>query len=145
MKLAIGGDHAGYDYKKEIVKYLEEMGHEVKDFGPYSADSCDYPDYIHPVADAVENGLFELAIIICGSGNGVAMTANKHQGIRCALAWNDEIAQLARSHNNANIISIPARYVTLISALDIVNSFVNTEFKGGRHQKRIDKIPCLPQ
>jgi len=145
VKLAIGGDHAGYDYKKEIVKYLEEMGHEVKDFGPYSADSCDYPDYIHPVADAVENGLFELAIIICGSGNGVAMTANKHQGIRCALAWNDEIAQLARSHNNANIISIPARYVTLISALDIVNSFVNTEFKGGRHQKRIDKIPCLPQ
>ncbi len=145
MKLAIGGDHAGYEYKKEIVKYLEEKGHEVKDFGPYSADSCDYPDYIHPVADTVENGLFELAIIICGSGNGVAMTANKHQGIRCALAWNEEIAQLSRSHNNANIISIPARYVTLISALDIVNSFVNTEFKGGRHQKRIDKIPCLPQ
>lgn len=142
MKLALGGDHAGYEYKKEIASLLEKAGHEVKDFGPFSTDSCDYPDYVHPVANAIEAGDVDLGVVICGSGNGVAMTVNKHQEIRCALAWKVELAQLARSHNDANIISIPARYVTLDEAKDIVKTFMDTDFEGGRHQNRVSKIAC---
>lgn len=144
MKFALGGDHAGYEYKKEIANLLEQEGCKVHDFGPFSTESCDYPDFVHPVANAVENGDADFGIIICGSGNGVAMTVNKHQGIRCALAWDVEIAELARSHNNANIVSIPARYVTLEKAKEIVSAFRKTSFEGGRHQNRVSKIPCTP-
>jgi ribose 5-phosphate isomerase B len=140
MKVAIGGDHAGFEYKKEIIYKLEAEGVEVKDLGPFSLDSCDYPDFVHSVADAVEDDDSDLGIIICGSGNGVAMTANKHQGIRAALAWDVELAELARSHNDANIVSIPARYVTLEKAQEIVDVFLKTDFEGGRHQRRVDKI-----
>jgi ribose 5-phosphate isomerase B len=142
MKVAIGGDHAGFEYKKEIIAKLEAEGIEVKDFGPFSFDSCDYPDFVHPVADAIEDDDMDLGIIICGSGNGVAMTANKHQGIRAALAWDVELAVLARTHNDANIVSIPARYVTLEKAQKIVDVFLKTHFEGGRHQTRVDKISC---
>ena len=141
MKIALGGDHAGFDYKQEIIAMLESKGLEIKDFGPYSTDSCDYPDFVHPVADAIENGSFDLGVIICGSGNGVAMTVNKHQGIRCALAWNIELAELSRSHNDANIVSIAARFVSLDQAKEIVDIFIKTPFEGGRHQRRVDKIP----
>jgi len=144
MKFALGGDHAGYEYKVEIANLLERNGHEVHDFGPFSTESCDYPDYAHSVALAIEGGDCDLGIIICGSGNGVAMTVNKHQGIRCALAWDSEIAQLSRSHNNANIVSIPARYVALDKAKEIVSTFIDTDFEGGRHQNRVSKIPCKP-
>jgi len=144
MKFALGGDHAGYDYKKKITSLLEQKGHEVTDFGSFSNDSCDYPDYVHPVANAIECKEYDLGIIICGSGNGVAMTVNKHQGIRCALAWDIEIAQLARAHNDANIVSIPARYVTLDKAMEILGTFIETEFEGGRHQNRVSKIPRTP-
>jgi ribose 5-phosphate isomerase B len=142
MKVALGGDHAGFEYKKEIIAKLEADGVEVKDFGPFSLDSCDYPDFVHPVAEAVENDDVDLGIIICGSGNGVAMTANKHQGIRAALAWDVELAELARTHNDANIVSIPARYVSLEKAIEIADVFLKTDFEGGRHQRRVDKISC---
>ena len=142
MKVELGGDHAGFEYKKEIIAKLEADGVEVKDFGPFSLESCDYPAFVHPVADAVENDDVDLGIIICGSGNGVAMTANKHQGIRAALAWDTEIAELARTHNDANIVSIPARYVSLEKAIEIADVFLITDFEGGRHQRRVDKISC---
>ena len=140
MKIAIGGDHAGFEYKTKLVKELTEKGFEIKDFGPFSADSCDYPDYVHPLAKAVEAGEFEKGIIICGSANGVNMVANKYQGIRSAIAWLTEIAELARSHNDANIVAIPARFVTFETAQEIANTFLVTPFEGGRHQKRVDKI-----
>lgn len=140
MKIALGGDHAGFEYKKAIIAQLESQGISTKDFGPYSTESCDYPDFVHPVAEAIESGEFDLGIIICGSGNGVAMTVNKHQGIRCALAWDVELAELARSHNDANIVSIPARFVSLEKASEIADVFLKTEFEGGRHQRRVDKI-----
>ncbi|MFT7162674.1 MAG: ribose 5-phosphate isomerase B [Bacteroidia bacterium] len=142
MKLAIGGDHAGFSYKQQIVAYLEGKGIEVKDFGPYSDASVDYPDFVHPVAGAVENSEYDLGILICGSGNGVAMTANKHQHIRAALCWNTDLAQLARRHNNANIICIPERFVEYKTAEDMVEQFISTEFEGGRHANRVNKIPC---
>lgn len=142
MKIALGGDHAGYEYKKEIVALLEAKGIETKDFGPFNKDSCDYPDFIHPVATEVESGSFDLGIIICGSGNGIAMTANKHQGVRCAVAWDVELARLSRSHNDANIVSIPARFVSLEKAKEICEAFLNSPFEGGRHQRRVDKISC---
>ncbi len=142
MKIAIGGDHAGFEYKEEIISKLKAEGVEVTDCGPFSLESCDYPDFVHPVADAVENDDVDLGIIICGSGNGVAMTANKHQGIRAALAWDVEIAELARTHNDANIVSIPARYVSLEKAKQIADVFLKTDFEGGRHQRRVDKISC---
>lgn len=142
MKIALGGDHAGFEYKQQVITLLESQGIKTKDFGPFNTDSCDYPDYVHPVALAVESDEFDLGIIICGSGNGVAMTVNKHQGIRCALAWQSSLAQLARSHNDANIVSIPARFVSLEEAKDIAQIFIDTEFEGGRHQNRVDKIPC---
>jgi len=142
MKISIGNDHAGPEYKKAIVKYLESKGIEVTNHGTDTADSVDYADFVHPVATDVENGTVDLGIIICGSGNGAAMTANKHQKIRAALCWNKEITALARQHNNANILSIPARYTSIEQAVDMVNTFLTTEFEGGRHQTRIDKMPC---
>lgn len=142
MKLAIGGDHAGFEYKKQLVEFLKKEGHEVKDFGPDTDASVDYPDHVHPLAEAVEKGDFELGILICGSANGVAMTANKHQGIRAGIAWEDELAALTRQHNNANIICIPARFIDYDKTQSIVNTFLTTEFEGGRHERRVDKIGC---
>ncbi len=142
MKIAIGGDHAGFEYKGAIIEMLKEQGVEVEDFGPFSNESCDYPDFVHPVAEAVEGDDADLGIVICGSANGVAITANKHQGIRAAIAWQKDLAQLAREHNDANIVAIPARFIDLDLAKDIVNTFLQTSFEGGRHQKRVDKIPC---
>jgi len=141
MNLAIASDHAGFDTKVELVKYLKEKGYQLKDFGTNSSESMDYADTAHPLASAVENKEFDFGITICGSGNGINMTANKHQGIRAALCWNVEISELARSHNNANICSLPARFITLELAKKIVDAFLNTAFEGGRHQIRIDKIP----
>ena len=142
MKISIGNDHAGPDYKAAIVKHLEAKGIKVINHGTDTFDSVDYPDFVHPVATDVENGTADLGIIICGSGNGVAMTANKHQKIRAALCWTKEIAALARQHNNANIISIPARFTSIVQAVEMVDTFLNTPFEGGRHQNRVDKISC---
>lgn len=142
MKIALGGDHAGYQYKEAIKQALEAQGHELKDFGPFSEASVDYPDFVHPLATAVENQEYELGILICGSGNGVAMTANKHAGIRAALCWNKELAQLARSHNNANVLCLPARFVSEAEANEMVSAFLSTPFEGGRHQNRVNKIAC---
>lgn len=142
MKIAIGSDHAGFEYKEALVKYIQELGHEVKDFGPTDANSVDYPDFAHPVASSVEDGENTLGVLICGSANGVCMTANKHQGIRAALAWQNEIAALARQHNNANIVCIPARFIDVDLAKKIVNTFISTPFEGGRHANRVDKISC---
>ncbi|MFZ2283661.1 MAG: ribose 5-phosphate isomerase B [Lutibacter sp.] len=142
MTIAIGNDHAGTQYKFEIVKFLEKKGYKVLNFGTDTDESMDYPDSIHPVANAVESGEADFGITICGSGNGAQMAANKHQGIRAALCWNNELVALARAHNNANVLSIPARFVTAQQALDFVDIFLTTEFEGGRHQTRIDKIPC---
>jgi len=142
MTIAIGNDHAGTSYKFEIVKYLENKGNKVINFGTDNEESMDYPDTIHPVADAVESGKADLGIIICGSGNGAAMTANHHKNIRAALCWNNELAALARQHNNANILSLPARFISLDESIEFVKTFISTEFEGGRHQNRIDKIPA---
>lgn len=142
MKIAIGNDHAGTDYKKTIVAHLEQKGYEILNYGTDSNDSVDYPDFVHPVAEAVASGEANFGIIICGSGNGVAMTANKHQKIRAALCWTKEIAELAREHNDANVISIPARYTSQPQAVAMVDTFLSTEFEGGRHQRRVDKIAC---
>ncbi len=142
MTIAIGNDHAGTEYKFEIVKMLESAGHEVLNFGTDSSDSMDYPDAIHPVADAVESGTAKFGIILCGSGNGAQMTANKHQGIRAGLCWNNELVKLTRQHNDANILTIPARFVSVQQALGFVDLFLNTEFEGGRHQNRVNKISC---
>ena len=138
-KIAIACDHAGFDYKELIKKHLEET-YDVQDFGAYSKDSVDYPDFVHPAATSVEKGENELGILICGSGQGVSITANKHQDIRCALCWLPELAELARQHNNANMISIPARFITSELAIEIVDQFLTTDFEGGRHQNRVDKI-----
>lgn len=140
MTIAIGNDHAGTEYKFEIIKFLEEKGHKVLNFGTDTNDSMDYPDAIHPVANAVESKKANFGIILCGSGNGAQMTANKHQNIRCALCWNNELVALSRQHNNANILSIPARFVSLQQALQFVDTFLSTEFEGGRHQNRVNKI-----
>lgn len=142
MKISIGNDHAGPAYKAEIINYLESQGHLIENRGTDTTESVDYPDFIHPVARDVSSGKSDLGIIICGSGNGAAMTANKHQQIRAALCWNKETAELARLHNNANIISLPARFISLEDALEMVRLFVETSFEGGRHQTRITKIPC---
>lgn len=142
MKIAIGGDHAGFTYKKALVTLLGEQRQEVKDFGPDSEASVDYPDHVHPLAEAVEREEHDLGILICGSGNGVAMTANKHPQVRAALCWTPEIARLARQHNDANILCIPARFVSEEVAVEIVDTFINTPFEGGRHQTRVDKIAC---
>tara|TARA_B100000674_G_scaffold104243_1_gene76301 strand:- start:9334 stop:9765 length:432 start_codon:yes stop_codon:yes gene_type:complete len=142
MKIAIGGDHAGFNLKSKVIKKLEENGYQVKDFGPYSSQSCDYPDYVHPLAKEVEKGEFKFGIVICGSGNGVNMVANKYQGIRSGLCWNSELAEMTRLHNDANILAVPARYITEELGLEIVSAFLETEFEGGRHQRRVDKIKC---
>lgn len=139
--LAICSDHAGYELKNIIIGYLEAQGVCVKDFGTYSADSCDYPDFAHPAALAVEKGECYPGIALCGTGNGIAMTLNKHQGIRAALCWDTPLAELARQHNDANILVLPARFVDSVKALQIVDTFMNTPFEGGRHQRRIEKIP----
>ncbi|RZS95859.1 ribose 5-phosphate isomerase B [Cecembia calidifontis] len=141
-KIAIGGDHAGFEYKKRLIAKLEQEGYKVKDFGPFSDASVDYPDYVHPLCTAIEQGEFDQGILICGSGNGVAITANKHQGIRAALCWNEELAALARQHNNANVIALPARFVAYELAEKMAFTFLNTDFEGGRHQNRVDKIAC---
>lgn len=143
MKISIGNDHAGTEYKLAIVGLLKSMSIEVVNHGTDGSDSVDYPDFIHPVASDVETNSADFGIIICGTGNGASMTANKHQGIRAALCWNREIVTLAREHNNANILSLPARFISLSQALDMVRIFLNTKFEGGRHERRIEKIPCL--
>ncbi|UOE50078.1 ribose 5-phosphate isomerase B [Mucilaginibacter sp. SMC90] len=140
LKIAIGSDHAGYEYKEILTAALSMT--EVKDFGTYSSESVDYPDFAHPVANAIESGECDLGILICGAANGVAITANKHQNIRAAICWKEEIAVLARSHNNANIVCVPARFVTPEEATAIVTTFLNTEFEGGRHAHRVEKIAC---
>ncbi|GAA0873834.1 ribose 5-phosphate isomerase B [Wandonia haliotis] len=140
--IPIGCDHAGFELKEYLKEYLTEKGYEVKDYGTYSADSTDYPDYAHAVSDFVENNEDILGILICGSGNGISMTANKHQGIRCALCWETEIAELARLHNNANIIALPARFISREAAIEMVDTFFSTEFEGGRHANRVNKIAC---
>lgn len=142
MKIAIGNDHAGPDYKKAIVQYLESKGHEITNYGTDTFDSVDYPDFGHKVATAVSEGKVDFGIIICGSGNGIAMSANKHAKVRAALCWMKEIAALARQHNDANIISIPAKYTSIQQAIDMVDTFLNTEFEGGRHATRVGKIMC---
>jgi ribose 5-phosphate isomerase B len=139
--LALGCDQGGYELKEFLKIKLAESGYSVRDFGSYSADSIDYPDMAHPVASAVNNGLFPMALLICGSGNGVCMTANKYPGIRAALCWNTELAKLARLHNNANILCLPGRFITESEAFSAVMAFLTTDFEGGRHQARIDKIP----
>lgn len=140
--IAIGCDHGGFAYKDAIIRLLEKEGIEVHDFGTNTDASVDYPDFVHPTATDVEEGKADLGIILCGSGNGAAMTANKHQNIRCALCWTGELAELARQHNNANIISIPARFVSEDVALEMVRTFISTDFEGGRHGRRVDKIAC---
>ncbi|GGK88459.1 ribose 5-phosphate isomerase B [Rufibacter glacialis] len=142
MKIALGGDHAGFQYKGLVKEQLEALGHEVKDFGPFSDASVDYPDFVHPLASAVETKEYEMGILLCGSGNGVAITANKHAGIRAALCWQKELAELSRSHNNANVLCIPARFVSEEVAAEMVDAFLTTPFEGGRHQNRVDKIAC---
>ena len=138
-KIAIACDHAGFEYKEIIKKHLEGK-FEVEDFGTFSPDSVDYPDFVHPAADSVEQGRNELGILICGSGEGVAITANKHQKIRCALCWMPQLASLARQHNDANMIALPARFIASQLATDIVDTFLSTPFEGGRHQSRVEKI-----
>jgi len=140
--IAIGGDHAGFTYKQELIEVLQKKGFEVKDFGPYSEGSVDYPDFIHPLCNAITSGEIDCGIIICGSGNGVAITANKHQEIRAAICWNEQLASLSRQHNDANLISIPARFVSFELAEKMVDIFLDTKFEGGRHARRVDKIAC---
>jgi len=140
--IAVGSDHAGFELKEDVFSYLEGKGLPFKDFGTHSAESTDYPDYAHPVADAVEKGEAAFGILICGSANGVAITANKHQGVRAAICWGEELAMLARQHNNANIICIPARFVREGDADRMVQLFIETPFEGGRHEKRVNKIRC---
>ena len=142
MKIAIGNDHAGPEYKKAIVTMLQSKGYEVTNYGTDTFDSVDYPDFGHAVAYDVQIKNSDLGIVICGSGNGIAMTANKHQDVRAALCWTKEIAELARQHNDANVISIPARYTSIQQAVDMVDTFLNTKFEGGRHANRVNKIAC---
>ncbi len=142
MKISIGNDHAGTEYKFEIVSFLEKEGHTVFNHGTDTEESVDYPDFIHPVATDVAKEKVDFGIIICGSGNGANMTANKHQEIRSALCWSKEIAELARQHNDANVLSIPARFTSKVQAVEMVKTFLNTSFEGGRHQTRVAKISC---
>ena len=141
-KIAIGCDHAGFEYKEQLKSWLEKNGYSVKDFGTYSKDSVDYPDFAHPVANAVERKELDLGVLVCGSANGVAIAANKHQGIRAAICWNEELASLARQHNNANIVCLPARFVSYELAEKITDRFLHENFEGGRHEKRVAKISC---
>ncbi|WP_291725694.1 ribose 5-phosphate isomerase B [Bernardetia sp.] len=142
MKISIANDHAGTAYKEYLTNYLTNLGHEVKNFGTDSSDSVDYPDFAHPLAESITKKETELGILICGSGNGIAMTANKHAQIRAAICWNEELAALARQHNNANVICIPARFVSQELAQKMVETFLKTDFEGGRHERRVEKISC---
>ncbi len=139
-KVAIGSDHAGFSLKQLLKKWLEGQGFEVQDVGTHSAERADYPDFAHAVGEAVGDGAVEWGVVICGSGNGVCMTANKHRGVRAALAWNEEIARLAKAHNNANVICLPARFIHPVDAVTILYRYLHTEFEGGRHQRRVEKI-----
>ena len=140
---AVGGDHAGFDYKDQLIDFLKGQGFSVKDCGTYSVDSVDYPDFAHPVANAVESGEVSWGLLLCGSANGVAITANKHQGIRAGLAWNVEVAKLVRQHNDANVICLPVRFISLDEAKACLQMFIDTEFEGGRHAGRVSKIGCV--
>ena len=140
--LGIAADHAGYELKNTLIEYLNGLGYEVKDFGTHSAESMDYPDVAHPLAEEVESGKLEKGIAICGSGNGISMTLNKHQGIRAALCWNTELAALARQHTDANILSLPARFIDTDTAKAIMKAYLESDFEGGRHQRRVEKIAC---
>ncbi len=140
LSIGIASDHAGYDLKEAVKKYLEEQGVIATDFGTNSTDSCDYPDFAHPLANAVEQGACEFGIAICGSANGITMTVNKHQGCRAAICWEPELAALARQHNNANVLSLPARFISEEKALEIVKTFFANDFEGGRHERRVEKI-----
>lgn len=142
MTITLGADHAGYSHKEAVKRHLVDKGYLVLDKGTHSEESVDYPDFIHPVAKAIEAGDAALGIVFCGSGNGVAMTANKHQHIRAALSWNQELAALARQHNNANVLAIPTRFVSEEVAVAMTDAFLNSTFEGGRHQRRVDKITC---
>ncbi|WP_339785680.1 MAG: ribose 5-phosphate isomerase B [Imperialibacter sp.] len=142
LKIALGADHAGFGYKEKILAFLQREGHLVKDFGTHSADSIDYADFAHPVATSVESHESDFGILICGSGNGVAMTANKHQQIRAALCWKEELAALARQHNNANVLCMPERFVDYEEAEKMVRAFLSVKFEGGRHERRVGKISC---
>lgn len=142
MKIVIGSDHAGYEYKELLKSGLSSRGYQVDDFGTHSVDATDYADFAHPVSEAVESGKFPFGILVCGSANGVAITANKHQGIRAAICWTEELAELARAHNDANIVCIPARFISKVVAENIVEKFLNTKFEGGRHARRVGKISC---
>ena len=141
-RIAIGGDHAGVGYKEQLKQHLTTLGYAVQDFGPFSTASVDYPDYVHPLSKALEAGDYDFGIVICGSGNGVAITANKHQGIRAALCWNEELAALSRQHNDANVLAIPARFISYELAEKMAEIFLTTPFEGGRHQSRVTKIAC---
>lgn len=138
----MAADHAGYTMKEALKSLLEERGYEIKDFGTHSEESMDYPDVAHPLAEAVESGSVDFGVALCGSGNGISITLNKHQGVRAALCWKPELAALAKQHNNANVLSLPARFISLEEAKAIVAAYLDAEFEGGRHQRRIDKIPC---
>ncbi len=140
--IGLASDHAGFAAKQYVISVLREKGIQYKDFGTYTEESCDYPDFAHPLADAVESGECYPGIAICGSGNGINMVMNKHQKIRAALCWNEELARLARAHNNANVLSIPGRMISEEEILKILTAFLNTPFEGGRHERRIEKIPC---
>ena len=142
-KIAIGCDHAGFEYKENLKIFLQKNGYETKDFGTYNKESTDYPDFAHPVAEAVEKNQFELGILICGSANGVAMAANKHKGVRAAIAWQEEIAALARLHNNANVLCLPSRFISYEEAEKITDRFLHESFEGGRHERRVNKIATL--
>lgn len=142
MNIAIGSDHAGFGLKEEMKDFLDNAGYDVLDVGTYGPESADYPDFAHSCAAAVESGNAAVGIVICGSGNGVAITANKHPKVRCALCWNAEIAALAKAHNDANMIALPARFISMDESKRIISAFLNTSFEGGRHQKRVNKIDC---
>ncbi len=139
----MASDHAGFELKKHLKKYLENKGFTIEDFGCNSPDSVDYPDMIHPIAKKIDAGEYEFGFIMCGSGNGVSMVANKYQNVRCALCWNEEIACLAKQHNNANIVALPARFISQQEAENIVDAYLNASFEGGRHQRRVEKIPAV--
>ena len=140
MKIAIAADHAGFEYKEALKTYLEEKGYEVTDYGTHSPESTDYPDYAHPLATAVADGTYPFGVSVCGSGQGMCITTNKHAGVRAALVWNEEISALARQHNNANVLCLPSRFIDLDYAKKLLDIFLNTEFEGGRHQRRVGKI-----
>lgn len=142
LRIALASDHAGYALKQTVIAFLKEQGATLHDFGCYSTESCDYPDYAHPLATAVENGDYDFGITICSTGNGICMTANKHAGIRAALCWEPRLGELARQHNNANVLGLPANFISEETALAIVDTFFTTDFEGGRHERRVRKIAC---